>query len=216
MASAYPGGLDSFATNKADATTTPTDHPGHHNDLADAVNKIEAELGVDPAGAEATVVARLDAIDTSLAPVYDIEKYTAGDISVTSTTAGAALPGAGTVTVAAATGDLLMVGVGLRENGSHSTTSMRVDVASIVSAAAVNYLSSGTGTPASTGVAAWYWPASQSSVSSGELPYVVQAGDISAGTVTLGIRAWLSIAGTFTVSAVAAGPLVFWVRNLGQ
>ncbi len=59
MASAYPGGLDSFATNKADATTTPTDHPGHHNDLADAVNKIEAELGVDPAGAEATVVARL-------------------------------------------------------------------------------------------------------------------------------------------------------------
>ncbi len=71
-------------------------------------------------------------------------------ISVTSTTAGAALPGAGTVTVAAATGDLLMVGVGLRENGSHSTTSMRVDVASIVSAAAVNYLSSGTGTPAST------------------------------------------------------------------
>jgi hypothetical protein len=50
MASVYPGGLDSFATNKADATTTPTDHPTHHNDLADAVNKIEAELGVDPAG----------------------------------------------------------------------------------------------------------------------------------------------------------------------
>lgn len=65
MASAYPGGLDSFATNKADATTTPTDHPTHHNDLADAVNKIEAELGVDPAGSAATVVARLNAIGLS-------------------------------------------------------------------------------------------------------------------------------------------------------
>ena len=67
MASAYPGGLDTFATNKADATTTPTDHPDHHNDLADAVNKIEAELGVDPAGAAATVVARLDTIETPVA-----------------------------------------------------------------------------------------------------------------------------------------------------
>lgn len=60
MASAYPGALDSFATNKANATATTTDHPNHHNDLADAVNKIEAELGVTPSGAAATVAARLD------------------------------------------------------------------------------------------------------------------------------------------------------------
>ena len=49
MASAYPGGLDSFATNKTNATTTPTDHPTHHNDLADAINQIEAALGILPA-----------------------------------------------------------------------------------------------------------------------------------------------------------------------
>lgn len=29
-----------LAANKADATTTPTDHPGHHNSLADAANLI--------------------------------------------------------------------------------------------------------------------------------------------------------------------------------
>lgn len=62
MASVYPGALDTFATNKADATATATDHPAHHNDLADAVNKIEAELGVNPSGASATVVARLNTL----------------------------------------------------------------------------------------------------------------------------------------------------------
>lgn len=50
MASAYPGGLDSLATNKADGTTMATDHPAHHNDLADAVNKLEAELGANFSG----------------------------------------------------------------------------------------------------------------------------------------------------------------------
>lgn len=65
MASTYPATLDTFATNKANATATTTDHPAHHNDLADAVNKIEAELGTDPAGAVATVKARLDAIEAA-------------------------------------------------------------------------------------------------------------------------------------------------------
>jgi hypothetical protein len=61
MASNYPTSLDTFATNKADATTMATDHATHHNDLADAVNKVEAELGTDPSGASSTVKARLDA-----------------------------------------------------------------------------------------------------------------------------------------------------------
>lgn len=60
MASTYPSTLDTFATNKANTTTTDTDHPGHHNDLADAVNKVEAELGTDPSASFTTVRARLD------------------------------------------------------------------------------------------------------------------------------------------------------------
>ena len=58
MPSVYPGALDSLSTTHADgvneviaAATT--------NDLADAVNKIEAELGVNPSGAEVTVLAAL-------------------------------------------------------------------------------------------------------------------------------------------------------------
>jgi hypothetical protein len=63
MASSYPSGLDSLSTTKADATATLTDHKNHHNDLADAVNKIEAELGTLPKGSYATVKARLEALD---------------------------------------------------------------------------------------------------------------------------------------------------------
>lgn len=55
MPSGYPAALDAFATNKADGTATATDHAAHHNDLADAVNKIEAELGVNPSGNLATL-----------------------------------------------------------------------------------------------------------------------------------------------------------------
>lgn len=64
MASAYPATLDTFATNKANATLTDTDHPDHHNDLADAINKIESELGTDPSASFADVKTRLNAMIT--------------------------------------------------------------------------------------------------------------------------------------------------------
>jgi hypothetical protein len=69
MPSVYPAALDTFAINKANATVTANDHPAHHNDLADAINKIEATLGIDPAGSEADVVTRLDAIDTAISGI---------------------------------------------------------------------------------------------------------------------------------------------------
>lgn len=70
MATSYPSGLDSFTAitteNQSDSVGGRT-HKAMHNDVNDAVEAIEAELGVDPAGSEATVVARLDALDTSVA-----------------------------------------------------------------------------------------------------------------------------------------------------
>lgn len=60
MASGYPAALDTFATTRADADTTATTHPADHNNANDAVNKIEAELGINPSAAYATVAARLD------------------------------------------------------------------------------------------------------------------------------------------------------------
>lgn len=61
MASGYSATLDSFATNKQDdtdsksgtdlgLTTTTGDHAQHHNDLADAVNKMQIEFGTSPKG----------------------------------------------------------------------------------------------------------------------------------------------------------------------
>lgn len=67
MASAFPGGLDNFATNRTDGTAMVTTHPADHNDANDALNKIEAELGINPSGSYSTVLARLDALTTSIA-----------------------------------------------------------------------------------------------------------------------------------------------------
>lgn len=67
MSSVYPGGLDSFATDKTNDTVQEDDHPEHHNDLADAVNKIEAELGTNPSAGSSTVADRIGAAETALA-----------------------------------------------------------------------------------------------------------------------------------------------------
>lgn len=148
--------------------------------------------------------------------VYDIERYTGGDIGVTSTTTGAAVPSMGSVTVAAASGDLVMLGVSIRTEGSAIANSTRFDVGTIVSAAVVNYVSSLSGTASAQGISAWFHFGSEEYPMSGEVPYVVQAGDISGGNVEFSLRAWLSGAGTHTLAADSDAPLLFWVRNLGQ
>lgn len=147
-------------------------------------------------------------------PVYDIEEYTGGDISLGSV-AGVVVTGPSPVTVAAVAGDLLMVGVHFRSSDA-DTDSIRVDMATIVSGNPVNYLSSRTGTELNLGVPGWFIRGSQNGeTASGEFPYVVQAGDLSAGTVSLNLAAWGSGAGKVLL-AQTIGPLTFWVRNLGQ
>jgi hypothetical protein len=61
MASSYPSGLDSFSTSHTD-NTGEVIHAATVNDLADAINKIEAELGTLPKGAAASVAAKLNAL----------------------------------------------------------------------------------------------------------------------------------------------------------
>lgn len=62
MPSNYPGALDTL-TNPAtsDPMVTPS-HAGQHTNANDAIEAIQAELGTDPAGASATVAARLTAM----------------------------------------------------------------------------------------------------------------------------------------------------------
>jgi len=53
MPSNYPGALDNIASNKSNSTTSATDHPDHHNILADAINAVQTALGVNLSGAAA-------------------------------------------------------------------------------------------------------------------------------------------------------------------
>jgi hypothetical protein len=63
MSSLYPGALDSLSpAGKSNSTQNSTDHPTHHNLLAEALQNIENELGVNPSGSYADVAARFAAI----------------------------------------------------------------------------------------------------------------------------------------------------------
>jgi hypothetical protein len=64
--SSYPGALDNFSalspTNLGDNDSTGRNHGERHDDLEAAVEAIQSELGVNPAGAAVTVVARLNGL----------------------------------------------------------------------------------------------------------------------------------------------------------
>lgn len=64
MATNFPAGLDTFPAVSASTPedTSGSEHHVLHNNKADAIAAIESELGVNPSGSYATVVARLDAI----------------------------------------------------------------------------------------------------------------------------------------------------------
>lgn len=68
MPSSYPGALDTLSTGHVGGAVEII-QPDTINDLADAVNKIEAELGINPKVGYTTVADRLAAIGSSLALV---------------------------------------------------------------------------------------------------------------------------------------------------
>jgi len=72
---AYPGALDTGATAE---TASDYVRLNWGTDVEAAIVAIQAELGVDPAGADATVVARLDRI---LAGGATAAKPAAGDVT---------------------------------------------------------------------------------------------------------------------------------------
>lgn len=67
----YPGALDDFAeaspTNLGDDDSTGRNHSERHDDVEAAMEAVQGELGVDPAGPSAsTVAARFTALDSSV------------------------------------------------------------------------------------------------------------------------------------------------------
>ena len=67
MSSSYPGGYDNLSARTDASPATPDAHATDHTDERNAINAIESELGLDPSGAAATVRARLDTLDTTVA-----------------------------------------------------------------------------------------------------------------------------------------------------
>ena len=82
MASNYPGSLDSFDTIASDKKTSDSvggrTHRQMHNDLGDAIEAVQAELGTTPSGSYDTVKARFEAIEGSTLPQVDAK----GDLIV--------------------------------------------------------------------------------------------------------------------------------------
>ena len=69
MATNYPAGSDNFTAVAPDDLTSDTiggrTHSAILNDMGDAVEAVQAELGTDPSGSAATVSARFEAIEAN-------------------------------------------------------------------------------------------------------------------------------------------------------
>jgi hypothetical protein len=91
VTTAYPAGLDAFTnpSGVSNLNDAPVLHSAAHSNLNDAVEAIEAELGLLPKGGSASVRARLDGIDTALA---------ARALSSRTISAGTGLTGGGDLT----------------------------------------------------------------------------------------------------------------------
>lgn len=118
------------------------------------------------------------------------------------------------LTIAAVAGDKLGVVIsGILDAASGVWVAF--DAVSRVSAADVNYISNGTGTPPTLGVPSWFtWDANDTLI--GEWIYTVQAGDLSGGNITLRFKYKTGIASGRTLRAASGDALTAWVKNYGQ
>lgn len=193
--------------------------------LWDAKGDLAAGTGADTAakltvGANGTVLRADSAQSTGLRwaniLVPTLARLGSGDVTITATTNVYAsnVTGLSDLTVAAASGDTIMVGLSAR-CANTTAAAMKFDVCTVVSAAAVNFLSNATGTGATNGVSAWLIASGESNVASGTIPYVVQSGDISGGNVTLRLTCFVS-ANRVLSATTATNPLMWFAYNMGQ
>lgn len=146
------------------------------------------------------------------ARTHKFARRTAGDVAFTSTTF-AAVDTALDFTLEAQVGDVIeFSGNGMWSNENIASA---LDVATWVSGAAVNYFSSGTGTSAGNGLVGWYGVQAVYAPFSGAVHYVVQAGDIVSGLVTVRLLGRTTTAGTRTLFASGTNLLQVAAKNLG-
>lgn len=140
----------------------------------------------------------------------------AGSLTLNSTT-WVDLPTIGTTwdaSLSAQVGDVIETGVSVFY--SNEGVQVALDVVSIVSASPVNAWGNQT-TPdnASLGVPSWFGETTVNQHSGGSVMKTLVSGDISGGAVTLRLRYRTIIASAKTLTASAACPFHWWVKNLG-
>jgi hypothetical protein len=84
MTTSYPGAFDTFADAGTNLSSTPN-HSVMHNNVQDAVEAIEAELGLNPSGSSATVAARFSAIE-AIVPYVQVTRSAAQLIATNTNT----------------------------------------------------------------------------------------------------------------------------------
>ena len=141
------------------------------------------------------------------------QRYTGGHITLTNTS-WAAVTGPSDLVIAAVAGDVIECSVsGFMNN---SAAEMYVDMATVVSGSPVNYVSLGAGGASNRGVMAWGAVASLYGRPGGSIQYVVQAGDISGGNVTLRLYNRCASGTGKQWYATSDIPLHYSVVNFGQ
>lgn len=148
---------------------------------------------------------------TLIAPVS--LKRAAGDITL-STTGWQNLVGDGSLdlTIAAAAGDVLEYSVSLYANAG--ANSVVFDGATIVGVNPVNYLA-GDGSATSSGIAGLFAQSGEAGGYGASVMYTVQAGDVSAGLVTVRLRARPANTTARIIASSAATQLQIALRNWG-
>ena len=148
-----------------------------------------------------------------LARSFKFLQYTAGDIAMNSTSWANLIGTTNDLVLAAQVDDVVEVGLSSQSQNEGSTG--RIDVASIVSAAPVNYWGGGAEPSTGYGVSSWTLVSAQFGNQGGSVMKKIVAGDLSAGTVTLRLRYRTDISSLKTLYAAATRPLQFWAKNLG-
>lgn len=166
----------------------------------------------DPSGSPSNGKVRIDRLGKV---AHKIARRESTDLTVTQTARTNALDTALDITLNATIGDVLEITPAFMvANNNANNDIFQLDVATIVSAAVVNWVS---GSGSTTGVPAWNRVATVTTHRigvSGAIPYTVVAGDISGGTVKLSLYAFVT-AGSYNVYARVVAPFVWMVKNIG-
>lgn len=202
MASNYPGSLDSLtnptAADTLNSATVP--HADQHANANDAIEAIEATLGINPQGGSATVVARLNALDGTVSG--KVASVGTGSTAIT-------IGGTATApTVAVASGSTSTAGVVQLTDSTSSTSTTTAATPNSVKSAydLANTANTSAGTVSTNLTTHTSATTAHGSTSLNTASAIVQrdaSGNFSAGTIT----ATLSGNASTATSATTAGNL---------